>query len=80
MGGQNGPKIENLGVFWGMLLESLFFVKICMIFDKNDGEKHMELSMSFDMLVHRLFAEFVVFLHARTLKNRDFTQGKCIFL
>jgi len=44
-----------------------------MIFDKNDGEKHMELSMSFDMLVHHLFAEFVVFLNAGTLKNSDFT-------
>ena len=64
MGGQTGSKIENLGVFLGMLLESLFFIEICMIFDKNDGEKHMELSMFFDMLVHHLFAEFVVFLNA----------------
>ena len=65
--------MADLGVFLGMLLESLFFVKICIIFDKNDGEKHMELSMFFDMLVHPLFAEFVVFLNARTLKNSDFT-------
>ena len=52
-----------------------------MIFDKNDSEKHiMEFSLFFDTVVHHLFAEFVVFLNAGTLKNSDFTKGKCIFL
>ena len=72
LGGQNGKKIEILGVFWGMHLETLFFVNFCVIFVKNDGEKHMEFSLFLNMLLHHLFAKFAVFRNARNLKNSDF--------
>ena len=80
LGGQNGKKIEIFGVFWGMHLETLFLVNFCVIFVKNDGEKHMEFSLFLNMLLHHLFAKFAVFRNARNLKNSDFPQGKHIFL
>ena len=76
MGGQNGKKIEIFDVFWGMHLETLFLVNFCVIFVKNDGEKHMEFSLFFNMLFHHLFAKFAVFCNARNLKNSDFPLGK----
>ena len=71
-GGQNGRKIKNLADFLSMLLETSFLVEISGIFHKNDGEKHMEFSMFFNMLFHHLFAKFAVFCNARNLKNSDF--------
>ena len=35
--GQNGRKIEIFGIFLDMLVETLFLVEICKIFDKIDG-------------------------------------------
>ena len=58
--------------FLGMLLETLFLVEISGIFHKNDGEKHMEFSLFFDMLFHYVFAKFAVFHKARNLKISDF--------
>ena len=72
LGRQNGKKIEIFGVFWDMHLETLFFVNFCVIFVKNDGEKHMEFSLFLNMLLHHLFARFAVFRNARNLKNSDF--------
>ena len=59
--GQNDQKIEILVVFGGMLLETLFLVDFCWIFDKNDREKHMDF-----LLYLALF--FVFFLTLETLK------------
>ena len=42
MGGQNDSKIMIFGNFVVMFLETYFLVEFCWIFDKNDGEKHME--------------------------------------
>jgi len=72
LGGQTPTKIEILTHFWGMLLETSFLVEISWIFHKNDGEKHMEFSLFFNMLFHHLFAKFAVFCNARNLKNNDF--------
>ena len=42
LGGQSIPKIEILS-FWGdMLFETLFLVDFCLLFDKINGEQHME--------------------------------------
>ena len=59
-----------------MHLETLFLVNFCVIFVKNDGEKHMEFSLFLNMLFHHLFAKFAVFRNARNLKNSDFPPGK----
>ena len=72
LGGQNCQKIQILAVFGGMLLETLFLVEFCWIFDKNDGDKHMEFLLFFNMLFHHLFAKFAVFCNARNLQNSDF--------
>ena len=76
LGSQNGRKIKNLADFLSMLLETSFLVEFCWIFDKNDGDKHMEFSLFFNMLFHHLFAKFAVFWNARNLKNSDFPLGK----
>ena len=80
LGGQNLRKIQNLGVFFGMLFETLFLVTFCLIFEKIDDEKHMEFCLFLNMLFYYLFAEFAVSLNARNLKNIDFPSRKCIFL
>ena len=72
LGGQNGLKIEILAHFLDMLLETSFLVEFCWIFDKNDGDKHIEFSLFFDMLFHILFAKSAVFWNARNLKNSVF--------
>ena len=73
LGGQNGPKIEIFGVFFGMLFETLFLVNFCLIFEKIDDEKHMEFCLFFNRLFYHLFVQFNAFLDARNLKNSDFT-------
>ena len=60
-GCQNSQKVEILVIFWGMLLETLFLVEFCWIFDKNAREKHM------DFLLY-LASFFVFFLMLETLK------------
>ena len=35
-GGQNGPQIEIFGIFLDMLVQTLFLVEFCLIFDKID--------------------------------------------
>ena len=37
LGSQNGPKIDIFGIFLDMLVETLFLVEFCYIFDKIDG-------------------------------------------
>ena len=73
LGGQNGGKFEILGVFFGMLFETLFLVNFCLILKKIDGEKHMELCLFFNRLFYHVFVQFDAFLHARILKSCDFT-------
>ena len=42
MGGPKGRKIEILDGFLNMLFEPIILVKIYLIFNKIDGEKHMD--------------------------------------
>ena len=62
-----------------MHLETLFLVNFCVIFVKNDGEKHMDFSLFLNMLLHHLFAKFAVFRNARNLKNSDFPVENTYF-
>ena len=71
MGGQNCGKIEIVGVFWGMLFETLLLVEFCWIFDKNDGAKHMDFQLIFEASFRQLFLESADFFNARDLNNSD---------
>ena len=42
LGGPNGPEIRVFGIFWYMLVETLFLGEFCLIFDKIDGSKHRD--------------------------------------
>ena len=61
LGGQNGPKIEILGDFWGMFFETSILVEFCLIFGKNDSEKHVDFWLFFMLF-------FVFFRTLETLK------------
>ena len=47
LGGPKGRKIEILDGFLNMLFEPIILVKIYLIFNKIDGEKHMDFVMFF---------------------------------
>ena len=73
LGGQNGGKIEILGVFFGMLFETLCLVNFGLIFEKIHDDKHMEICLFFNRLFYYLFVQIDACLYARNLKNVDFT-------
>ena len=73
LGGQSGPKIEIFAIFLDMLVETLFFVEICWIFDKIDGSKHRDFRCISNASFHQLLLESADLLNARNLKNSDFS-------
>ena len=50
LGGPKGRKIEILDGFLNMLFEPIILVKIYLIFNKIDGEKHMDFVLFFVLL------------------------------
>ena len=62
MGGQNGRKIEILGVLGDIMLETFILVDFCMIFDKIDDDKYIDF-LSFSMIC------LMFSLTLETLKN-----------
>ena len=80
LGGQSGRKIEILGVFGRIFLDTLFSIDFRVIFEKIDEEKHMKFRLFFNRLFFYMFAEIAVFHNAGIFKISDFLEGKSLFL
>ena len=80
MGGQNGRKIDILGVSGRICLDTLFSIDFCIIFEKTDEEKHMKFRLFFNRLFSYMFAEIAVFHNAGILKISELLEGKSLFL
>ena len=61
-----------------MFFEASFLVEFRLIFDKTDGEKHMDFAWIFQVSFYDLLVVFAIFLDAQNLKNIKFLKGKHI--
>ena len=78
-GGQNGSKIEILGILLDMLAETLFLVEFCCIFYKIDSQKHRDFRWIFSASFHQLLLQSGDLLNARNLKIVIFPRENAYF-
>ena len=73
LGGQNGGKIDIFDIFGGMVVETLFLVNFCLIFEKIDDENIWNFNcLLIGCFIICLFNSMLFFMF-ETLKNIVFS-------